>query len=100
MDFISDRCSALCCGYSEMVVTFFKRDHPAQTSGGKILAVTLFNPAGASVQKQLGAITIGIDLHHFLLAFIAPPDWPGVTVDMDHRFVGPIGLKDVITFFG
>jgi hypothetical protein len=56
--------------------------------------------AGAlAIHKQLSCLTIGVDLDHLLFALCAPADGPCVSVDVHHRRVSPVRLKDEVGFF-
>ncbi len=83
-----------------MVLAWLELQVPAQAGGGEILAVALLHPAGDAVEEQFGGIAIGIDLDQLLLIGFAPAYGPGVAVDMRHRLFRPVGLEDIITFFG
>ncbi len=84
---------------AEMVVACYKWGHPAQAGGGEVLAVAVPYASGLAVDEELGGLAVGVDLDHLLLVRLAPADGPGVSVEVRHGYVGPVGLEDVVGLF-
>jgi hypothetical protein len=63
---------------------------PAQSGSRKVLAVAFLFSLAYSIHQELGFIAIGIDLDHFLFAFLTPAHGPGMAINMCHGFAGPV----------
>src|SRR5262249_46347897 len=92
--------SALTPNRLELIFTVVEFDHPSQPCRREILAIARPRSTGASVQEQLDTPAIRINLHHLALSFVAPANRPGMSIDMDHGFVRPVGLEKEVSFLG
>src|ERR1039458_3792011 len=97
-DFIAGRYSSLNRNRAQRVFSACKCHAPTQSSCRKILAVAVFDAQRNAIQKKFRVLAVGIYMHVALFARLAPADRPAMPKNVNHRFLGPVGLKNVIGF--
>src|ERR1035437_5694765 len=97
-DFIAGRYSSLNRNRAQRVFPACKCHAPMQSRGGKIPAVSAHDAHRNAIQKKFRVLAVGIYMHVALFARLAPADRPAMPKNVNHRFLGPVGLKNVIGF--